>query len=119
MSDIISILSLSGVVVPLSVVPFELAGICRRALFNLLGVYVTELEFVMLTGVFAGVGGWMGVLDPELAPDAVGDTWNPMISLMESGNFLAAFSCKKIPSAFFSVSSRWMARVISLICCKR
>ena len=72
--------------------PLELVGICSRALFNLLGVYVTELEFVILTGVFAGVGGWTGVLEPELAPDAEGDTWKPMISLTESGSFFAAFS---------------------------
>ena len=70
----------------------------------------------MLTGVLAGVAGCPGVLEPELAPEAAGVTWNPMISLTESGNLLAAFSCRKIPSAFFKVSSRWMANVISLIC---
>ena len=115
-SEIISILSLSGVVAPLSVAPFELEGICRRALFNLLGLYDTDEEFVILTGVFAGVGGWTGVLDPELVPDAEGDTWNPIISLTESGSFLAALSWRKIPSAFFRESSKWIASVMSLIC---
>ena len=70
----------------------------------------------MLTGVLAGVAGCFGVLEPELAPEAEGVTGKPMISLMESGNLLGALSCRKIPSAFFKVSSNWMANVISLIC---
>lgn len=86
-------------------------------LFGLVPLLVALVPFTV--GAGKGLGSWWAGVPAEEELDEAGE-WGrkPRISLTDMGNFLYCFICRQIPSAFFSISSIGMVRLMSLMCWK-